>query len=102
VALRGNISAPVQVTDLVEVSKDTSLVVSTLKKFFAWGVWVCCEWRHKWRTFWSPWPTSPGPGRQLLDGCISMKFLLETRLQSESFGTWVTCWGFGFKSYDLS
>jgi len=43
VALRGNISAPVQVTDLVEVSKDTSLVVSTLKKFFAWGVWVCCE-----------------------------------------------------------
>jgi len=32
VALRGNISAPVRVTDLVEVSKDaTSLVVCTRK-----------------------------------------------------------------------
>jgi len=39
VALRRNISALVRVTDLVEVSKDaTSLVVSTRKKFFAWGV----------------------------------------------------------------
>jgi len=38
VALRGNISAPVRVTDLVEVSKDAaSLVVCTQKKFFAWG-----------------------------------------------------------------
>jgi len=34
VALCGNISAPVRVTDLVEVSKDTaSLIVSTRKKF---------------------------------------------------------------------
>ena len=38
VALRGNISVPVRVTDLVEVSKDAaSLVVCTEKKFFAWG-----------------------------------------------------------------
>ena len=29
----------------------------------------------------------PGPGRQPLDGSISLKFLLETRLQSESFDT---------------
>jgi len=37
VALRGNISAPVQATDLVEVSKDTaSLVVCNRKKFFGW------------------------------------------------------------------
>jgi len=28
-----------------------------------------------------------GPGRQPLDGSISLKFLLETRLQSESFDT---------------
>jgi len=40
-----------------------------------------------WRTFWLPWPTSPGPGHQLLDGSISLKFLLETRLQSKSFDT---------------
>jgi len=43
-ALRGNISAPVRVTDLAEVSKDAaSLLVCTRKKFFAWGVgflWV--------------------------------------------------------------
>jgi len=38
----------------------------------------------KWKP---PWPTSPGPGRQPLDGSISLKFLLETRLQSESFDT---------------
>jgi len=34
-----------------------------------------------------PWPTSPGPGRQSLDGSISLKFLLDSRLQSESFDT---------------
>jgi len=40
-ALRGNISAPVRVTDLVEVSKDVaSFVVCTRKKNFSWGVRV--------------------------------------------------------------
>ena len=29
------------------------------KKFFGWGVWVFCEWHHKWRTFKPPWPTLP-------------------------------------------
>ena len=38
-------------------------------------------------TFRPPWPTSPGSGRQPLDGSISLKFLLETRIQSESFDT---------------
>ena len=37
-ALRGNISAPVRVTDLVEVSKDVaSLLVYTQKKFVCLG-----------------------------------------------------------------
>jgi len=41
-----------------------------------------------WRTLRPPWPTSPGPGPKPLDGSISLlKFLLETRLQSESFDT---------------
>jgi len=40
------------------------------------------------RTFRPPWPTSPGPRLKPLDGSISLKFLLETRLQSESFDTW--------------
>jgi len=44
VALRGNIAAPVRVTDLVEASKDAaSLVVSTRKKLFCLGVQVFCE-----------------------------------------------------------
>ena len=55
------------------------------KKLFAWWVRVFCEWRHKWKTFRPPWHTLPGPGHQPLGGSISPKFLLETRLQSESF-----------------
>jgi len=85
-ALCGNFSGPVSVTDLVEVSKDaSSLLVCTRKQLFDWGLQIFCEWRHKWRTFRPPWPTLPGPGRQPLDGSISLKILLETRLQSESF-----------------
>jgi len=34
------------------------------------------------------------PGRQLLGGSISLKFLLETRLQSESFDTLYDLLGF--------
>jgi len=44
-------------------------------------------WRHKWRAFRPPWPTSPGPGLKPLDDSISLKFILETRLQSKSFDT---------------
>ena len=85
VALRGNITTPVRVTDVVKVSKDTaSLAVCIREKFFGWGTQIFCQWRHKWKIF---WPTSPGPGRQPLDGSILLKFLLETRLQSESFNT---------------
>jgi len=64
-----------------------SLVDCTRKKNFCLGVRIFCEWRHKWRTFWPPWPTLPGSGCQPLGGSISLKFLLETRLQSESFDT---------------
>jgi len=67
VALRENISAPVWVTDLVEASKDAaSLLVCTRKKIFAWGMWVFCEWRHKWRTFRPLWPTLLGLRRHPL------------------------------------
>jgi len=74
VALRGNISTPVRVTDLVEVSKDAASLVVCTQKFFVGG----CRFfvNDKWRTF---WPTSPGPGHQPLDGSISL-FLLNTRL----------------------
>jgi len=39
-------------------------------------------------------PTSPGPMPTQLDGSISLKFLLETRLQSESFDTLKDLLGF--------
>jgi len=66
-ALRGNFSSPVCSTDPVKVSKDAaSLLVCTLKYFFAWGVRFFYEWRHKCRTFRPPWPTLPGPRRQPL------------------------------------
>ena len=85
VALRENIFGPVSVTDPVKRhSKSCSL---HSKNFFGWGVLIFYEWHHKWRTFRRPWPTSPGPGPKPLDGSISLKFLLETRLQSESFDT---------------
>jgi len=60
-------------TDPVKVSKDAaSLLVCTRKKiFFAWGMRVFCEWRHKWRAFRPPWPTLPGPRRQPLGQCFS-------------------------------
>ena len=96
VALHRNISGLVSVTDLVEVSKDlASLAVCTRKKkFFGWGMQFFCEWRHKWRTFRPPWPTSPGAGPKPLDGSISLKFSLETKLQSKSFDTMDDLLGF--------
>jgi len=101
VALRGNISALVRVMDLVEAAKDVaSLLVYTQKKNFLLG--ACeffCEWRHNWRTFRPPWPTLPGPGRQPLGGSISLKFLLETRLQSESFDNLDDLLGFWFQKW---
>jgi len=35
-------------------------------------------------TFRPPWPTSPGSEPKPLDGSILLKFLLETKLKSES------------------
>jgi len=58
------------------------------KKLFGWRLRIFCEWHPKWRTFRPPWPISPRPGSKPLDAGISLKkFLLETRLRSESFDT---------------
>ena len=72
------------------------------KKFLLAVCGFFCDWRHKWRTFRPPWPTLPGPGRQLLCGNILLKFLLETRLQSESFDTLDDLLGFWFKNYAVN
>jgi len=87
-ALRGNISGPVSTTDPVKVLTDAASLAAWTKKYiFGCGVSIFCEWRHKWKSFRPPWPTLPGPGLKPLHGSISLKFLLETRLQSESFDT---------------
>jgi len=85
VVLRGNFSAPVRSSDPAKVLKNAASLVDCTRIFFSWG--VGCELRHKWRTFRPPWPTLPGPGPQPLGGNISLKFLLEPRLQSESLDT---------------
>jgi len=86
-ALRGNFSGPAYSTDPVSLKRHGKSSSMHSKKIFAWGMQFFCEWCHKWRTFSLPWPTSPGPGHQQLGGSILLKFLLETRLQSESFDT---------------
>ena len=61
-----------------------SLVDCTRKKFFAWGVWVFCEWRHKWSSFRVILAHVAWPRAQPLGQSVSLKFLLETRLESKS------------------
>jgi len=56
-----------------------------LEKTFWLGVVIFCEWCHKWSSFWVilahvAWPRAQPPGQS-----ISLKFSLETRLESESF-----------------
>jgi len=83
--------------ELFKCSKDAASLLVCTRKNFLLGVLIFCEWRHKWKTFRPPWPTSPGPGRKPLDGSISLKFLLKTRLQSESFDTLDDLLGFRVK-----
>ena len=45
-------------------------LIKKKRKIFMVGVWVFCEWRHKWRTFKPPWLTLPGLGPKPLDGSI--------------------------------
>jgi len=62
-----------------------SLLVSTRKKVFVWGLRNYCEWRHKWSSFGAILAHVAWPRAQLVDQSISLKFSLETRLESESF-----------------
>jgi len=69
------------------IRRRKSCSLHSKNNFLLGGLRIFCEWRHKWRTFRPPWPTSPGPRLKPLDGGILLKFLLKTRLQSESFDT---------------
>jgi len=65
-------------------NESASLLVCTRKNFFGWGLQIFCEWRHKWSGFevilaHVTWPRAQPP-----DQSLSLKFSLETRLESES------------------
>jgi len=89
VALRGYFSGLASATHTVKGLKYmASLLVYTRKKFFPWGCrFFVSDVRSGGLSGRPTWPTLPVPGRQLLDSSISLKFLLETRLQSQSFDT---------------
>ena len=62
-----------------------SLVDCTQKKNFARGVRLFCEWRHKFSSFRVILAHVAWPRAQPLGQSVSLKFSLETRLESESF-----------------
>jgi len=66
-------------------NRSTNRLVCTLKKFFVGGCEFFCEWRHKSSSFWVILAGVARPRAQPLSQSVSHKFLLETRLESESF-----------------
>jgi len=57
----------------------------TWKKIFGWGLQIFCEWRLKWSSFWAILAHVAWPWAQPLGHSVSLRFSLETRLESESF-----------------
>jgi len=62
-----------------------SLVDCTRKYFFGLGVRIFCDWRHKLSSFGVILAHVAWPKAQPLGQSVSLKFSLETRLESESF-----------------
>jgi len=62
-----------------------SLLVYTWKKFFGPRLQIFSELCHKWSSFWVILADVTWPRAQLLGQSVSLKFALETRLESESF-----------------
>jgi len=62
-----------------------SLLDCTRKKFFGCGLWIFCEWHHKWSSVGVILAHVTWPKAKPLGQSISLKFSLETRLKSESF-----------------
>jgi len=62
-----------------------SLLVCTRKKFFGWGLRIFFDWCHKWSSFRVILANVTWPRAQPLGQSGSLKFSLETRLESESF-----------------
>ena len=66
-------------------NRSASLVDCTRKKIFGWGVRIFCDWRHKWSSFSVILAHVAWHRDQPLGQSVSLKFSLETRLESESF-----------------
>ena len=62
-----------------------SLVDCTRNKICWLGVRIFCDWRHKWSSFRVILAHVAWPRAQPLGQSVSLKFSLETRLESESF-----------------
>jgi len=98
-ALCGHNSGTECAGELFKPSTDsTSLLACNEKNFFGFGFRIFCEWRYKWSTLRPLWPTSPGPWSKPLNGNISLKFLLETRLKQVF---WYFGWLLGFRVQKL-
>jgi len=59
-----------------------SLLDCTRKKFFGWKVQIFCDWHHKWSSFRVILAHVAWPRAQPLSQSVSLKFSLETRLES--------------------
>ena len=71
--------------ELFKHSKDVaSLRVCSAKKFFGFGFQVFYEWNQKWGRFLAVFAQVTWPWAQPQEGSISLKFLLEARLESKS------------------
>jgi len=45
---------PIALESCSRAQTDRPVFYSALEKnFFGWGLWIFCEWRHKWSSFWS-------------------------------------------------
>ena len=62
-----------------------SLVDNTQKNFFGWWMRIFCDWHHKWSSFRVILAHVAWPKAQPLSQSVSLKFSLETILESESF-----------------
>jgi len=69
--------------ELFKPSKDSASLLVCNEKTFFW-FWVFCEWRHKWGSL-AVLAHVTWPRAQPLYQSISLKSLLDTRLESESF-----------------
>jgi len=77
---------PICVRELFKGSNGSaSLVDYTQKKFFGWGMQIFCDWHHKLSSFGVILAHVAWPRAQPLGQSVSLKFSLETRLESESF-----------------